>query len=193
MGEVLNAVGIRAAESQARAKMPEWEWSEGFDCEVWRPLIRWTEQEVIDIHHRHGLRPNPLYLEGARRVGCWPCIFAAKAEIRHIADVDPGRIEMIRQMESDVAAAAEARHAAKGETFESLGFNRPTFFHAMGSLRTEGGEQGRCVPIDDVLAWARTSHGGKQIEMFAGHGEDHGCMRWGLCETAAPEAEEAER
>lgn len=189
VGDVINAVGIRAAESRARSKMPEWEWSDGFDAEVWRPLISWTEQQVIDIHQRHGLRPNPLYLEGASRVGCWPCIFARKSEIRHIAAVDPGRVDAIRNLEAEVQSAAEARYTAKGATFESLGYNRPTFFQAMGALRSEGGKDGRCVPIDDVIAWARTDHGGKQFEMFAGHGEDHGCMRWGLCETAAPEAE----
>lgn len=176
-GDVVDAVGIRAAESQARAKMPEWEWSDGFDCEVWRPLIRWTEQEVIDIHSRHGLRPNPLYLDGARRVGCWPCIHARKEEIRHIADVDPGRIDEIRALEADVTV--RARHAAKGETFASLGF-----FQAMGALRTEG-RDGRMVTIDEAVTWSRTGKGGRQFELFATESEA-GCMRWGLCETEEP-------
>lgn len=183
LGECVNAVGIRAAESQARAKMPEWEWSDGFDCEVWRPLIRWSEQDVIDIHARHGLRPNPLYLDGARRVGCWPCIFAAKGEIRHIAEVDPGRIDAIRALEAEVTEAARLRHAAKGETFESLGYNRPTFFQAMGALRNEEGRDGRMVPIDEAVTWSRTSRGGKQLELFAPGPAEAGCMRWGLCET----------
>jgi len=192
IGDVVNAVGIRAAESRARSKMPEWEWNDGFDCEVWRPLIRWTEQDVIEIHRRHGLRPNPLYLEGARRVGCWPCIFAAKAEIRHIATVDPQRIDQIRELEAEVQASAKARYDAKGESFESLGFNRPTFFQAMGSLRTEGGKEGRCVPIDDVIAWSKTSHGGKQVELFQAGDTEAGCMRWGLCETNPPDEPEPE-
>lgn len=188
VGDVINCVGIRAAESRARAKMPEWEWSDGFDCETWRPLINWTEQDVIDIHKRHGLAPNPLYLRGARRVGCWPCIFAAKGEIRHIAEVDPARIEAIRTLEAEVQSKAAARHAAKGETFESLGFNPPTFFQAQGAMRSEG-DDGRCAPIDDVVSWSKTSHGGRQFELFAAAPSDQGCMRWGLCEhedTAAP-------
>ena len=171
-GDVVNAVGIRAAESAARSKLPEWEWNDGFDCDVWRPLIGWTEQQVIDIHTRHGLRPNPLYLAGASRVGCWPCIFARKSEIRHLADVDPTRIDTIRALEAEVQKAAEARYEARGETFESLGYNRPTFFQAMGALRTEGGGDGRCVPIDEAVAWSRTAHGGKQLEMFAGTGRE---------------------
>lgn len=186
-GDVVNAVGIRAAESRARSKLPEWEWNEDFDCEVWRPLIRWTEADVIEIHTRHGLRPNPLYLEGASRVGCWPCIFARKSEIRHLADVDPNRINEIRALELEVADAAEARQAAKGETLESMGYQRPAFFQAMGSMRTEGGKDGRGVPIDEAIGWSRTARGGKQVEMFAGTDADAGCMRWGLCETSATE------
>ena len=52
--DVINTAGIRAAESAARAQLTEWEWQDGFDCEVWRPLLQWTEQDVIDIHRWHG-------------------------------------------------------------------------------------------------------------------------------------------
>ena len=77
---VVSVVGVRAAESSKRAGMPEWDGytSRAGDFDIWRPLIKWTEQDVIDIHHDHQLAPNPLYLHGARRVGCWPCIHAAR-------------------------------------------------------------------------------------------------------------------
>lgn len=181
-GDVVNAVGIRAGESLARSKMPEWEWNDDFDCEVWRPLIAWTEQNVIDYHAEHNLRPNPLYLAGARRVGCWPCIFAAKKEIEHIAAVDPERIVQIRRLELEVQATMEERMRKRSETYESTGFQRPSFFQASGALRSEGVD-GRMVPIDDVVAWSRTSRGGKQVELFSSTDADAGCMRWGLCET----------
>lgn len=124
--EVVNAVGIRRAESEARSQMAEWEWSNGFDCETWRPLVAWTEDEVIAIHRRHGLAPNPLYLEGATRVGCWPCLFARKAEIRRLADTDPERVALIRQLEGEVDAAAAERAAGRGEAPG----NPPTFFQS---------------------------------------------------------------
>lgn len=85
--EIVNAVGIRRAESKARSAMAEWEWSDGFDCEVWRPLVVWTSEDVLAIHGRHGLEPNPLYAMGATRVGCWPCIHALPA----LSDEDPDR------------------------------------------------------------------------------------------------------
>lgn len=174
--DVVNAVGIRRAESKARSQMAEREWSEGFDCETWRPLVDWTEEQVIAIHTRHGLRPNPLYLEGASRVGCWPCIFSRKAELRRVADTDPARIDLIRSLEQETAAAVAARAAAKGEPVR----NPPGFFQA--PLRNSAGAR-PCMPIDQVVAWSRTSRGGKELELFAPGVGDEGCMRWGLCDT----------
>jgi len=175
--EVVNTVGIRAEESMARSKMPEWEHSDSFDCEVWRPLIRWTEGDVVAIHAKHGLKPNPLYLRGAERVGCWPCIYARKKEIRMIADTDPGTIDRIRNIEDEVAELAAARYAKRGETFESLNYLRPVWFQA------PKGRQGKPWLIDRVVEWSRTSYGGNQFELFAPDYASEGCMRWGLCDT----------
>lgn len=200
----VNAVGIRRGESLARSRMVEWEVSKDFPCETWRPLLHWSERDVIDIHKRHGLAPNPLYLEGASRVGCWPCVFARKAEIRHIAETDPERIDLIRRLEQRVAARAAARYAERGETFESLGYAEPSWFQSPmtvkrpceqcgGSGEDDGAtcktcngrgtrRSGEPWPIDKVVAWARTSHGGRQLELFAAPEREQGCARWGMCE-----------
>lgn len=160
--DVVNVVGVRAEESTSRARLPEWEWSDALDCETWRPILRWTEEDVIAIHRRHGLRPNPLYLLGAHRVGCWPCIYARKGEIRLIADTDPGRIGEIAELERELSERA-------GEP--------------RGWFQAPLGREG-VWPIEEVVRWSRTSRGGRQYELFAS--TDSGCMRWGLCETEAP-------
>ena len=180
--DLVNAVGIRAAESEARSRMLEWEWQEGFDCEVWRPLLLWSEQQVIDIHKRHGLAPNPLYLMGASRVGCWPCIYARKSEIRLIADKDPERIVRLRVLEADVGRSAHARAEAKGATLATL----PTWFQNPSGRTEDGRHAGDCWPIDKVVEWSKTSRGGRQFELFAP--QNDGCMRWGLCETEGEES-----
>jgi 3'-phosphoadenosine 5'-phosphosulfate sulfotransferase (PAPS reductase)/FAD synthetase len=154
--------------------MVEWEWTEAFDCEVWRPILDWSEEDVIAIHKRHRLMPNPLYLMGARRVGCWPCINARKAEIKLIADTDPERIDRIRSLEADVSAAQRARAAAKGE---------PPPPNDAGWFQSPLGRTGECWPIDEVAMWSRTARGGQQFELFAPDPSEEGCMRWGLCET----------
>ncbi len=173
--EPLVVVGIRAEESEKRAKFPEWEYWKPFDCEVWRPLISWSFDDVVAIHKRHGLKPNPLYLAGADRVGCWPCIYARKAEIRLVGDMDPDRIQRIRELENDVVQIAADR-VKKNHNGAALDV-KPTFF---GSRH--GGSK-NALTIDEVLEWSRTSRGGKQMLMFDATEDDAGCMRWGMCET----------
>jgi 3'-phosphoadenosine 5'-phosphosulfate sulfotransferase (PAPS reductase)/FAD synthetase len=176
--DVVNAVGIRRGESVRRADALEWEWSAGFDCEVWRPLVEWTEADVILIHQKHGLRPNPLYLKGATRVGCWPCINANKGDIRLVAEESPERIATIDRLEVELNQAAQKRAAAKDAPAPAV---RAWFKQKVGGVSTP-------VAIRAAVAWSRTSHGGTQFELFAGDPSDAGCMRWGLCErpTHAP-------
>lgn len=166
--DIVNAVGIRRAESKARSQMAEWEWSDGFDCEVWRPLVTWTEQQVIDIHARHGLRLNPLYGLGARRVGCWPCIHARKSELALVASVDPERIKMIADQESALSGRELGAAAQTGKTFVPR-----TMFSYHG-----GDSKHYSLPIYEAVAWANSKRGEWQPAAVA-----EGCMRFGLCET----------
>lgn len=173
----LIVVGIRASESIARALMPEWEDQDAYDAECWRPILTWTLQDVIDIHQRHGLVPNPLYLKGAKRVGCWPCIYAGKDEIKLVAEVDPGRIDEIRALEASVTIAAEDIVRRRGEDLK-----QPRTFFAARS------PDGTAWPIDRVVKWSRALRGGKhedrRLGLLESAGINDGCMRWGLCETA---------
>ena len=174
--DCVNAVGIRAAESKARAKMPRWEWQQTFDCDVWRPLIDWSEQDVIDIHHRHGLAPNPLYLQGAERVGCWPCIFSRKREIALVDGLTPGRIDEIAELERELAEKVQA--AAEQDGKQRV---LPTFFHKKGHTADKKGP----LPIAEAVEWSKTSRGGRQIMLL--DTEPAGCVRWGLCEAQKDE------
>jgi len=178
--EVVSAVGIRAVESPSRALMAPWEWSDGLDCDVWRPLLTWTLDDVIAIHARHNLRPNPLYmLAGVERVGCWPCVLSKKSEIRAIAEHDPARIAVVRELEIEIGKAIDVKHAARGETAEQhAACARPAWFQQPDRVK------GRTWPVDAVVEWSRTKRGGKEPELFAGGAADAGCMRWGLCDTA---------
>jgi 3'-phosphoadenosine 5'-phosphosulfate sulfotransferase (PAPS reductase)/FAD synthetase len=175
--DIVNIVGIRAEESAARSELPEREPMPGAaHVEVWRPLIRWTEQDVIDIHTRHSVRPCRLYLEGASRVGCWPCIMARKAELRMLGDEDV-RVSIIRDLEALVARVVQDRKHRHE--------NPPTFYQSRAP--NEDGVY-PCVPIDKVLEWARTGQGGRQYELFAAAPRDAGCTRWGLCDTGGSDA-----
>lgn len=175
IGEVISAVGIRAAESEARSKLEEVEWSDDFDCDIWRPLLRWSEQDVIDMHKRHGLAPNPLYLKGASRVGCFPCIFSGKEDIKLVSDLMPDRIAVLRALEAEMTESLEARCHERGEEQK---LKRLAFFH-----RKVADGSRVAFPIDEAVEWSKTARGGRQYVLLDDAPE--GCVRWGLCEHGA--------
>lgn len=186
----VSAQGIRADESASRTTYPAWEQHDG-DAAVWRPLLAWSVDDVVAVHRRHDVRPNPLYLRGASRVGCWPCIHARKAEIRMMADAEPGRVDILREWEALLGRIALDRITEKGDKLVGRGVRRrrselapPGFFQAP-SLRveTDGVRDGSCWPIDRVVEWSRTSRGGRQTELFAAPADREGCMRWGMCDV----------
>ena len=115
--DTVSAIGVRAAESDARSLAKEWE-DEGpthnrerWGGWVWRPLIRWTVEDVLMIHRRHAIPVNPLYQLGHDRVGCYPCIYATKGEIALIAKHSPERIDEIRSLEREMVDLRNARNA----------------------------------------------------------------------------------
>lgn len=172
--ETVNAVGIRADESAARAKMAEWELEEGprtWNGWVWRPLLRWTVADVLAIHHRHGVPVNPLYRLGFSRVGCFPCIFAQKEEIRLLAETHPERIDYVECVEAATQAIRDARNV---ETPGRYTHAQAVFFQTRDRVAPQG--------IRSVVEWARTDRGGRQLPLLA-PAPTGGCMRWGLCDT----------
>jgi len=181
----ISVVGVRAAESARRAKMTEWE-----DLHVrghapvvqWRPIIDWSLADVIAIHRRHGAPLNAEY-NSATRVGCMPCIHARKSDLRHLAERYPERVETIRLLEEAVFHLAAERYAAKGETFESLGYTPPAFFQA------PVGRVGANWPIDDMIDWAQSAHN-RPGQPALLHERAGGCLRWGYCEFEAQPSEE---
>ena len=74
--------GIRADESAARSRMAESCFDDNFDAEIRRPLLRWSAEDCFAMMRKHGVQPNPLYLMGAGRVGCFPCIMVNMRELK---------------------------------------------------------------------------------------------------------------
>lgn len=159
----INAVGIRAEESSKRSQLEELE--EQDEATVWRPLISFKEEEVIKIHQKHKVDPNPLYIKGASRVGCYPCIYARKHEIRYMSFTDPERIDYLEKLEERVNLLRKEEET------------RATFFK---SRRKDKAPMG----IRDIVEWSRQDYGvslDDQEEI-----EEQGCMRWGFCEAPKP-------
>jgi hypothetical protein len=153
--------------------MAVWEDDETWGGWMWRPIMDWTVDDVLAIHHRHGVEIHPLYKAGMSRVGCWPCIFSNKEELRLIAKIDPARIDLIRYLEIEATEARRQRNIEKP--------GRYAHAEAMFFLSPSGQNGGPANNIDRVVEWARTDRGGKQLPLIQPD-PTGGCFRWGLCE-----------
>src|SRR6185295_10663374 len=56
--DTISAMGIRAAESESRSKMAEWEdepeGPRSWGGWLWRPILQWSIEDVLTIHNHHG-------------------------------------------------------------------------------------------------------------------------------------------
>lgn len=174
--DVIVVLGLRRAESQRRSTITEWEWSERYQNYVWRPLYLWSEKDVIDIHSRFQVLPNSLYLQGADRVGCYPCIYSRKKEIKMLSKE---RLDLIDRIERFLGAynhrRSEAGKNPKLDQLLNMRMNLSGFhFHPMFQ-----GEIGK-DHIKNIYEWSQTTYGGKQFALF--DIEEPSCAKWGLCD-----------
>jgi 3'-phosphoadenosine 5'-phosphosulfate sulfotransferase (PAPS reductase)/FAD synthetase len=184
--DTVSVVGIRAEESETRAKMAPFEDDPRWGGYVWRPLLHWTVADVLAIHHRHGVPVNPLYQRGHSRVGCWPCIYASKEEIRLWSEHDPASVAEVRALEQELVAVREERNA---ETPGRYAYpDDATFFMARQAVRNADGRAYTPMNIDTTIEWSRTTRGGRQLPLIR-EDPDGGCFRWGMCEPPTRDEE----
>lgn len=148
--------GVRRDESKSRSATTFTEEDKYFDCEQVNPVFDWTKQMAFDYVKAHRERINLLYSLGFNRVGCMPCVNLNKDELLNTVKRFPEMIDKVRVWEKEVGSP---------------------FFHFS------------VVPgmainwIDDVVAWSKTDHGGRQPNMFRVLNEPASCeSKFGLCE-----------
>lgn len=146
--------GVRRDESNTRRQTPREQWDEYFDCPLFAPIFDWSKQMCFDYVRAHGERVNPLYSLGFNRVGCAPCINSSKADIANWATRRPEMIDKVREMENRIGR---------------------TFFYPVD-------RDGVPNCVDEVVLWAKTTRGGREVLLPMMH-EREGCeSRYGLCE-----------
>lgn len=166
--EVIAASGVRADESDERRDLTEWgePMDSYFGLWEYRPLVKWPIEQIWLIHNRYGVPRNPLYDEGAMRVGCFPCINSRKPEIRMMSRKFPRYIDRVRAMEGGVQAVNS------NSTF----FQRFKIPREMRSkeITTKKGERMMVATIDDVVRWSNTTRGGKFfLKSYKGQPQQH--------------------
>lgn len=156
---VLLHSGVRASESKKRSALQERNWDEFYACDVYRPLFRWSLDDVWAYLAKYNIPKNPLYALGARRVGCFPCIMSSKPEIRAMAKYFPERIDEIRHYESQDFWDGENTH-----TFFAR--DKVPLRHRTREITTKSGEKMMVATIDDVVRWSKTGrYRTRQFEM----------------------------
>lgn len=123
---VLNVLGIRAAESPARAKKSPWQANKrltnGRKLVVdWYPVFHWSEADVWATCNQTPALVHVAYSLGMPRLSCVFCVFAPKAALVIAAKANPELAERYVQLEqrmghtfrqdltmADVQAAAQA-------------------------------------------------------------------------------------
>jgi 3'-phosphoadenosine 5'-phosphosulfate sulfotransferase (PAPS reductase)/FAD synthetase len=178
--DTVNVVGVRAAESKARSKLPELEDDDTWNGWIWRPLLNWTTEQVLEIHHAHGVEVNPLYKLGHNRVGCYPCIMSTKEDIRLTAENSPERIDEIRELETWCTEERVRRNEEKPGRYK----------HAIATFFQHHPDRPEIYGIDAVVGWSKTARGGKTLPLLP-QAPSGGCFKWGLCEAPSSEEEDA--
>lgn len=144
--------GIRRDESEPRKNAPMRYWDEFFDCYVNNVIADWTKKMCFDYVTAHGETYNPLYKLGFGRVGCAPCINAGKDDVLTWFERFPEQLDIIRD-----------REKRSGVTY---------FAPVVPGMKMNF--------VDDVIAWAKTSRGGRQFKILP---EREPCeSKYGLCE-----------
>ena len=146
---------------------------------IFRPILHWTAQNTFAIQRLFGLDPNPLYTQGASRVGCWPCINENKEGLAAMFQRAPWVVEKLRHYEITVGKASKRGQA----TFYAAGTTPQGA--ALVAAQKRGERLNEPLPtIFDIAEWARTTRGGKQFNGLALMLDDGaGCSsQYGLCE-----------
>lgn len=170
--EVVSWQGVRRDESRARANLPEKDEGE-FGVINYRPILDWKAEDCFEMHRKHGIKWNPLYEQGMRRVGCMPCIHAGKQELREIAKRYPGEFERVATWERLVSDGSK-----RGAS---------TFIDGRIAARFTGDDDIRPEThgIHVIQQWAMTSRGGKQADLIHSIEAEEPPMcssQYGLCE-----------
>lgn len=150
---IISWQGVRADESLDRRYLAECD-EVGGGLFNYRPLLKWDIAAVFEAHRVAGIKPNPLYLQGAGRVGCMPCVNAAKDELREIGARWPDEVARVREWERLVSLASK-----RGSSTFFTATNDPTVNKRDNiDFKTHG--------IDRMIDWANTSRGGREFDLF---------------------------
>lgn len=132
--KTLVVTGERAEESPGRAKYNEFEVhatdkreSKRLNRHVdqWRPVHKWSEQEIWDIIRKFDVNPHPAYRAGWGRLSCASCIFGSNNQWASVKKVLPESFEKIAEYENEFGLTIHreknvTERANEGEAYQAI-------------------------------------------------------------------------
>ena len=103
-GRLVNAMGMRAEESPARARKTPWRRNDrmsvaGREVFDWLPIFGLSTEDVFRVIREAGQMPHWAYAAGMSRLSCSFCILASRADLRRAAELRPELYRRYAQIE----------------------------------------------------------------------------------------------
>lgn len=134
---VVSVEGIRAEESPARAKKPEWEVRKRITTRTrtaftWNPILAWTLEDVLrelgssiqDLERRRdlfkandvvaafdGWQAHPVYVMGNQRLSCAFCVLGCKSDLQNAVRLEPELYEELVGIEERFGFSFQAHRS----------------------------------------------------------------------------------
>ena len=113
---VLSTQGMRAQESNNRARLDTWSVdsrasSGSRQVTRWLPIHHWTTDQVWERIHSRGLPYHYAYDLGMSRLSCVFCVLASRSDLRIAAQHNPELLNRYRELENRVGATFQASHS----------------------------------------------------------------------------------
>lgn len=138
--------GERAEESSGRAKYSELEPDRSDNrcgkkvdryVDRYRPIHKWTEQDVWDIIKRNNVRVHPAYYIGWGRVSCSACIFGSKDQWASLNAIDPDQVNRIADFEKEFGFTINRTKSVKELVASGTPYSGTNSIHVKDSLSDE--------------------------------------------------------
>ena len=103
-GRLVNAMGMRAEESPARARKAPWRRNDrmsvaGREVFDWLPVFDLSTADVFRVIRDAGQSPHWAYAAGMTRLSCSFCILASRADLRRAAELRPDLYRAYAELE----------------------------------------------------------------------------------------------
>lgn len=139
----VNAMGLRAEESDKRAKRPQIALNERFTAKTlsrqvydWLPIKHWTTAEVFAAAKAAGMTQHHAYADGNERLSCQFCIMGCPGDLQNAARQNPELLAEYLAVEQETGYTM----FAEGSLAEKL-VKRPA--RSMENITAEAGGYGQ--------------------------------------------------